>query len=106
MPGPGEDMVGINAGNVGEWFDAEIDGARSPLSFELITGGHSNLTYKVTDADGSDFVLRRPPTGAVLATAHDMAREHKIISGVGLTDVPVPQALGLCEDAEVNEGGD
>jgi len=96
-------MVGINAGPVGEWFDQNIEGARSPLSFELITGGHSNLTYKATDANGVDFVLRRPPTGAVLATAHDMAREYKIIAGVGQTDVPVPDALGLCEDAAVND---
>ena len=48
------------------------------------------------------FVLRRPPLGHVLATAHDMAREHRIIAAVGQTDVPVPPALGLCTDADVN----
>jgi aminoglycoside phosphotransferase (APT) family kinase protein len=100
---PGEDIVGIRAGNVAEWFEANIEGAKGPLSFELLAGGHSNLTYRVTDANGATTVLRRPPTGAVLATAHDMAREHKIISGVGLTDVPVPRALGLCTDEAVND---
>ncbi|MPY91611.1 MAG: phosphotransferase [Acidimicrobiia bacterium] len=104
MADPGADIVGIRAADVAKWFEANIGGARGPLAFELIAGGHSNLTYKVTDADGKDFVLRRPPTGHVLATAHDMAREHKIISGVARAGgVPVPAALGLCEDVAVND---
>ncbi|NMD25952.1 MAG: phosphotransferase family protein, partial [Actinobacteria bacterium] len=53
-------------------------------------------------ADGTRFVLRRPPLGHVLATAHDMAREHRIIAAVGRTDVPVPPALGVCIDEAVN----
>ncbi len=57
----------------------------------------------MTDAAGTRTVLRRPPLGAVLATAHDMGREHKIITGVGKSDVPVPAALGLCEDEGVND---
>ncbi|MFN0028169.1 MAG: phosphotransferase family protein [Acidimicrobiales bacterium] len=100
---PGGDVVGVKAGPVGEWFAANIAGAASPLSFELLAGGHSNLTYRVTDRNGATYVLRRPPTGAVLATAHDMAREHKIITGVGRTSVPVPAALGLCTEIEVND---
>jgi len=94
---------GINADSVSAWMTSEIPGAQGPFSFEPITGGHSNLTYKVTGADSTPYVLRRPPLGSVLATAHDMGREHKIISGVGQTKVPVPQALGLCEDAAVND---
>ena len=70
--------------------------------YELIAGGRSNLTYRVTDANGMRMVLRRPPLGHVLATAHDMAREHRIISAVGSTGVPVPRCLGLCTDEEVN----
>ncbi len=97
------DVVGIRAASVSEWFAANIEGATPPLRFELLAGGHSNLTYRVSDATGSTFVLRRPPMGAVLATAHDMAREHKIISGVGQTSVPVAPALGLCTDIEVND---
>ena len=103
MTGAGEDIVGIRAGSVGEWFGQNIAGSVGPLSFELLAGGHSNLTYKVTDAAGSVYVLRRPPTGAVLATAHDMAREHRIISAVARTGVPVAPALGLCSDLEVND---
>ncbi|MEZ5374234.1 MAG: phosphotransferase family protein [Microthrixaceae bacterium] len=73
-----------------------------PLSYSLIAGGHSNLTYSVTDAAEGHWVLRRPPLGQVLATAHDMAREHTIISALGPTDVPVPTVVGLCEDDSVN----
>ena len=73
-------------------------GARPRSSSSLIAGGHSNLTFGVTDADGNRYVLRRPPLGHVLATAHDMGREHRIISALGPTDVPVAPALGLCTD--------
>jgi len=97
---------GINVPNVTAWMTENIEGveaANGPLTFTMITGGHSNLTYKAEDANGKKFVLRRPPTGAVLATAHDMGREYKIISGVGKTKVPVPPALGLCTDESVND---
>jgi aminoglycoside phosphotransferase (APT) family kinase protein len=96
------ETTGVDVPRVTEWFEANVDGARGPLTFDLIAGGHSNLTYAVTDADGARFVLRRPPLGHVLATAHDMSREHKIISALGPTDVPVAPALGLCTDEEVN----
>jgi aminoglycoside phosphotransferase (APT) family kinase protein len=68
-----------------------------PLQGELITGGRSNLTYILNDI----YILRRPPLGHVLATAHDMAREFKVISGLAPTAVPVPDALLLCEDDSV-----
>jgi aminoglycoside phosphotransferase (APT) family kinase protein len=95
-------VKGIDGERVSEWLEAHVDGVRPPLRFEMIVGGHSNLTYEVTDARGARYVLRRPPLGAILATAHDMAREHRIISALGATDVPVPPALGLCEDEAVN----
>jgi aminoglycoside phosphotransferase (APT) family kinase protein len=96
------EIKGIDVSGVTDWFEANVDGARGPLTFELIAGGHSNLTYRVDDAAGHRFVLRRPPLGHVLATAHDMSREHKIISALGPTDVPVAPALGLCTDETVN----
>ena len=79
-----------------------MEGAVGPFTAELIGGGRSNLTFTVTGADGRRLVVRRPPLGHVLATAHDMAREHRIISAVGATSVPVPPALGLCTDEAVN----
>lgn len=97
------DVKGIQGERVTAWYEAHVPGTRPPLRFELIAGGHSNLTYKVTDDADRRTVLRRPPLGAVLATAHDMGREHKIISAVAKTDVPVPPALGLCRDEEVND---
>jgi aminoglycoside phosphotransferase (APT) family kinase protein len=92
----------IHVEPVTRWLAEHISGATAPFDFELIAGGRSNLTFKVTDATGRPFVLRRPPLGHVLATAHDMAREHRIIAAVGCTDVPVPRALGVCTDDSVN----
>ncbi|MEZ5297646.1 MAG: phosphotransferase [Ilumatobacteraceae bacterium] len=74
-------MQGINHDRVSAWLADHIDGAQPPFEFTLITGGRSNLTFAVVDGNGRKYVLRRPPTGHVLATAHDMEREHRIISG-------------------------
>ncbi|MFG3249081.1 phosphotransferase family protein [Streptomyces sp. NPDC048187] len=71
-----------------------------PLSGRLIEGGRSNLTYAVSDG-AARWVVRRPPLGHVLATAHDMRREHRVISALHPTDVPVPSPVLLCEDEEV-----
>jgi aminoglycoside phosphotransferase (APT) family kinase protein len=94
---------GIDAERLGPWFESHVEGAKTPLVFELITGGHSNLTFSVRDAAGHHYVLRRPPTGAVIATAHDMAREHRILAALAPTEVPVPPVLALCEDESVND---
>ena len=94
---------GIDAERVTAWLCANLEGVEPPLAFSLIAGGHSNLTYRVSDATGKLYVLRRPPLGSVLATAHDMAREHRIISALRASAVPVPPALALCEDAGVND---
>lgn len=96
------DVQGIDAPRVTAWFREHAPGTQPPLTFSLITGGHSNLTYTVTDEAGSRWVLRRPPLGQVLATAHDMRREHRIIAALAPTDVPVPPVVGLCEDEGVN----
>jgi len=79
-----------------------VAGAEPPFGFERISGGHSNLTYRVTDAAGRTWALRRPPLGKRLGSAHDMAREHKVVSALGPTDVPVAPVVGLCEDESVN----
>lgn len=82
-------------------LDRERPGlVRGPLSARLIEGGRSNLTYRITD--GTDrWVVRRPPLGHVLATAHDMKREHRVISALHPTSVPVPEPVLLCEDESV-----
>ena len=97
-----DQIDGIDVANVTAWFEEHVDGVEPPLSFALIAGGHSNLTFRVDDAAGNAYVLRRPPLGQVLATAHDMSREHKIISALAPTDVPVAPTYGLCTDEAVN----
>ncbi len=93
---------GIDVDAVTGWFDEFVPGCVPPLSFRLIAGGHSNLTFEVTDGASGRWVIRRPPLGQVLASAHDMAREHKIITALAETDVPVPRTIGLCTDDSVN----
>lgn len=88
-----------------ERLRAHLDRARpglvsGPLRARLIEGGRSNLTYVVTDGTGQ-WVVRRPPLGHVLATAHDMKREHRVISALHPTAVPVPEPVLLCEDESV-----
>ena len=95
-------VEGIDRDPVSDWLAANVAGSVPPYGFELIAGGRSNLTYRVTDAAGHAYALRRPPVSHVLATAHDMAREHTVISALQPTDVPVPRTLGLCTDTEVN----
>ncbi|MEV6565579.1 phosphotransferase family protein [Streptomyces kronopolitis] len=93
---PGLDLERLRA-----HLDRERPGlAGGPLRAQLIEGGRSNLTYRVTDGTGS-WVVRRPPLGHVLATAHDMRREHRVISALHETPVPVPETLLLCEDESV-----
>jgi aminoglycoside phosphotransferase (APT) family kinase protein len=96
-PVDGIDAVGMEA-----WFGAQVPDARPPLDYERIAGGLSNLTYRVTDAAGHEWALRRPPLGKTLSSAHDMGREFKVVSALGGTPVPVPPAVGLCEDEAVN----
>ena len=95
-------MEGIELDRVTEWVAERIPRLEPPLEFSLIAGGHSNLTYKFVDTKGDAYVLRRPPLGHVLESAHDMGREHRIISALAESDVPVAPTYGLCEDAEVN----
>ncbi len=97
-----EEPKGVDVARVTAWFEAHAADVVPPLGFDLVAGGRSNLTYRVTDAAGHAWVLRRPPLGQVLATAHDMGREHRIISALAPTDVPVAPAVGLCTDESVN----
>jgi aminoglycoside phosphotransferase (APT) family kinase protein len=100
--GPTVEVDGIDAAGVGAWFAEHAPAARPPLTYERIAGGHSNLTYRVTDAAGSEWALRRPPLGKTLSSAHDMAREHRVVAALGGTPVPVAPTVGLCEDESVN----
>lgn len=91
---------GLDLDRLGAWFAAEIPGAGGPLTASLIAGGKSNLTYVVSDGR-QEWIVRRPPMGHVLATAHDMGREHRVMSALRDTEVPVPTTYGICTDDSV-----
>jgi aminoglycoside phosphotransferase (APT) family kinase protein len=97
-----ETPEGIRRDGVEAWFVQHAGDVARPLRFERISGGHSNLTYAVHDAEGRAWALRRPPLGKRLASAHDMTREHRIVSALQETEVPVAPLVGLCEDDSVN----
>ena len=101
MPDVSE-LPGIDREQVTRFVLERVPGASPPVEFSLISGGRSNLTYRVR-AGGRDFALRRPPLGHVIATAHDMRREYRVLAALADTDVPVARPLALCEDASVNE---
>jgi aminoglycoside phosphotransferase (APT) family kinase protein len=87
---------------VTRWLLANVPGLTAPFEFEHVAGGRSNLTFRAIDGAGRRFVLRRPPLGHTLRTAHDMAREYRILSALAGSSVPVPEVYGLCEDPDVN----
>ncbi len=95
-------IEGIDTAKVTAWI-AERTEVTGTLEFKLIAGGRSNMTFTVNDAAGRRFVLRRPPLGKLLPSAHDMSREHRLMSALADTPVPVPRMVGLCQDAAVNE---
>ena len=70
------------------------------LGAELIAGGRSNLTYRLK-LEGGPVVLRRPPLGHILPSAHDMRREYRFIESLAGSDVPIPAALAFCDDEAV-----
>jgi aminoglycoside phosphotransferase (APT) family kinase protein len=92
---------GLDPARLEAWFSANVPSAAPPLRYERIAGGRSNLTFRVVDAAGHAWILRRPPLGRRLGSAHDMKREHRILSGLAGTEVRVPTPVGLCEDPEV-----
>jgi aminoglycoside phosphotransferase (APT) family kinase protein len=114
MSGRGEGDSGIPAGAMSDtdvpgldltrfrafFEDACPGGVNGALRARVIAGGKSNLTYEVTDGQAS-WIVRRPPLGHVLATAHDMSREHRVITALHPTDVPVPATYALCTDTDV-----
>ncbi len=99
-----ETPPGVDLDRLRPWFAAHVEGATDvPLHASLISGGRSNLTYAIGDGT-HEWVLRRPPLGHVLPTAHDMAREHTVLAALADSDVPVPRTLAFCSDDTVNDG--
>jgi len=97
-----DDLPGLPAAAAERWLRAELPALfeGGPWSAEVISGGLSNITYRLRLPTGT-VILRRPPLGHVLPRAHDMAREYRVISALYGTPVPVPQPLALCTDPDV-----
>ena len=93
--------LGYDTNAVQAWVAQNVPSLQLPLTWTRLEGGHSNLTYLIEDSGGQRAVIRRPPMGELLPKAHDMAREWALISALGGTAVPVPQALGFCADSAV-----
>lgn len=95
-------VPGIDVPRLAAWLARELPGSGRISAIDLIAGGRSNLTYGITLDGGRRVVLRRPPLGHVLPTAHDMGREYRVLSALGRgTAVPVPATLAFCEDEAV-----
>jgi aminoglycoside phosphotransferase (APT) family kinase protein len=95
-------LPGLDARRVSGWLTKNVPGLEPPFSFRLVAGGRSNLTFAIGDARGRRLVLRRPPLGHVLESAHDMGREQRILSALANSRIPVPVPRGFCEDLGVN----
>lgn len=92
------DPPGLNLQRLTAFLDEVHPGlVAGPLQAQVIAGGKSNITYLVSDGTGR-WVVRRPPLGHVLATAHDMGREYRVMSALADTAVPLPRMIAMCQD--------
>ncbi len=96
-----QNPVGFDVETVVPWLQERCSWIQAPLTWTKLTGGHSNFTYRVEDSAGNSFVMRRPPLGELLPSAHDMGREFKVMSALWSTNVPVPEPLAFCDDKSI-----
>ena len=82
------------------WLRARLPEAAGPLAIRQFGGGHANLTY-LLEFEAAEYVLRRPPLGPVAPTAHDMAREHRVLARLGDALPLAPYSYALCTDPDV-----
>lgn len=97
------DPEGLRLEPLAAWMQdqgMEVD-ASAPLRAELLAGGRSNISYRLIDVTGRDWVLRRPPLGHILPSAHDMGREFRVLAGLSSVGFPVPRPVAECTDVQV-----
>src|SRR5213594_4010264 len=94
-------VPGLDLPRVTAWLVEHIPGLEPPLGFKRVGEGQSNLTFRVEDAGGRSIVVRRPPLGEVLASAHDVSREYRILTGLASAAARVPRTFALCTDTGV-----
>ena len=90
----------IDRARLDSWLTANLPGWRGPIDLEKFEGGQSNPTFRLRAGSG-DYVLRRKPPGALLASAHAVDREFRVLAALGKTGVPVPHVHALCQDVTV-----
>lgn len=95
MNPPGLDLDALHT-----YLQGHVPEYSGRLDARLLAGGKSNLTYRLDDGAHA-WVLRRPPLGPLTPSAHDMAREYRVVAALGATAVPVAPAVALCEDPSV-----
>jgi aminoglycoside phosphotransferase (APT) family kinase protein len=95
-----EETPGLPREAFTRWARAALPGVGERWRAEVVSGGLSNITYRL-HGEAATVIVRRPPLGRLLPSAHDMAREHRVLSALQDTDVPVPRVLALCEDPAV-----
>ncbi|MFE0256760.1 phosphotransferase family protein [Streptomyces sp. NPDC059010] len=92
--------IGLDVDALGKWLGELVPDLDGPVRARLLQGGRSNLTYEI-QAGPHHWVLRRPPLGTLTPSAHDMAREYRVVAALHGTGVPVAAPVGLCEDRSV-----
>lgn len=98
---PVREALAFDPGPLETYMAEHVEGFRAPIEIEQFRGGQSNPTYKITDAGGRRYVLRRKPPGKTFKSAHAVDREYRVMTALGNTDVPVPRTYALCEDEGV-----
>ena len=96
-----DELLGLDTARITAWLATHVPSLTAPLRPTRFVGGHSNITYRIDDAAGRAVVLRRPPVSHTLSSAHDVLREHRIMSALAGSEVPVPRMLASCTDSEV-----
>ena len=95
-----DEVPGLARETFTRWAAGALPDVGADWRAEVISGGLSNITYRLR-GERATVIVRRPPLGKLLPSAHDMAREHRVLAALQATDVPVPQVLALCDDPEV-----
>lgn len=96
-----QDPPGLHLDGLRHWLTTTVPTFGSEFTYQLLAGGRSNVSYRLTDTAGRSIVVRRPPLGHVMPSAHDMSREYKVMTGLHSVGFPTPKALGLCTDDSV-----
>lgn len=91
----------LDTSKLTSYLEAQIPGFSGPIQTDKFPGGQSNPTFKLTTANGENYVLRRKPAGELLASAHAVDREYRVLKALQDTDVPVAKVYCLCEDESI-----